>query len=102
MSKSVDSLLSVIALVLLAMLSTVPVSAQKAPLPLGTIDPHAIHKLHSCPVGYYVGMSCFSGQVENCPNTATIGFTYGVESFGGSNAGTVVFLVGGGGQTAFQ
>jgi hypothetical protein len=103
MFKSVNSLLFAIALVLTAaLLSTVPLSAQKAPLPLGTIDPDTVHKLHSCPVGYYVGMSCFSGQVEDCPNTATIGFTYGVESFGSGNAGTVVFLVGGGGQSAFQ
>ncbi|MGA2414344.1 MAG: hypothetical protein ABSF59_07840 [Candidatus Sulfotelmatobacter sp.] len=103
MFRSVNWLLSAMGWVFAAlMLCALPLHAQKSPLPLGTINPGTIRRLQSCPVGYYGGMSCFRGRVENCPNTATIGFIYGVEDPGGSIAGTVVFLVGGGGENAYQ
>ena len=103
MSRHTNSAFPVFALILASIaMSSIPARAQRAPLPLGTINPRAIRKLESCPVGYYPGMSCFSGDVQNCPNTIDIGFTYGVETPDGDLAGTVVFLVGGGGTSAFQ
>lgn len=77
--------------------TTAVAHTKSAPLPLGTIDPHSITKLRSCPSGYLGGMSCYSGEVESCANADDLGFTYGVENPDGEIAGTVVFLDGGGG-----
>jgi hypothetical protein len=33
--------------------------AQRAPLPLGNINPRTIKQLQICPAAYYPGMSCF-------------------------------------------
>jgi hypothetical protein len=78
-------------------LAVVPAHAQRAPLHLGTINRKAITELQSCPAGFYPGMSCFRGKVQECPNTVDLGFTYGVEQTGDEPAGTIVFLEGGGG-----
>jgi len=81
-------------------LSALPVRAQRAPLPLGTVVDTG--KLQSCPSGYYPGMSCFRGQVDNCQNASILGFTYGYKNPEGEVLGTVVFLEGGGGTNAYD
>jgi hypothetical protein len=80
----------------------VPAVAQRAPLSLGTISSRNIVKLKACPAGYYPGMTCFRGQVDNCPNTGSLGFTYGYQDPQGETLGTVVFLEGGGGTSAYD
>jgi len=82
--------------------TTVASQGQRAPLPLGTISSRSIVKLKACPQGYYPDMTCFRGQVENCPNAGSLGFTYGYEDPQGERAGTVVFLEGGGGTVAYD
>lgn len=85
-----------------AIVMTVSVAqAQRAPLPLGNIDPGSITKLQSCSSGYYSGMTCFTGKVQACPNADDLGFTYGFENPDGEIAGTIVFLDGGGGTGPF-
>jgi hypothetical protein len=80
----------------------IPLHAQRAPLPLGTINKAAISRLASCPAGFYPGMSCFRGVVENCPGTVNLGFTYGYENPAQEKLGTVVFLPGGGGTNPYN
>jgi hypothetical protein len=85
-----------IAVLLLAIAaSSTAVHAQRAPLPLGTVQD--VVELASCPTGYVAGMTCFEAQMS-CPGTANIGFTYGVENPAGTLAGTIVFLEGGAGK----
>lgn len=78
------------------------VQAQQVPLPLGNINPRTVKHLQVCPSAYYPGMSCFSGMVQDCENAANIGFNYGVASPRGEVKGTIVFLEGGGGTSAYQ
>ena len=80
-----------------AFFSCLPLFAQKAPLPLGTI--HGITQLRSCPDGYLGGMTCFSGRVERCQNDSDLGFTYGYEDPTDELAGTILFHDGGGGTS---
>jgi hypothetical protein len=47
-------------------------------------------------------MTCFHGQVQNCPNADTLGFTYGYENPGGAPIGTIVFHDGGSGTTPYS
>jgi hypothetical protein len=82
-------------------LATFPAQAQHAPLRLGTIDPHTVTKLHSCPVGFYPGMTCFHGEVDSCQSADNLGFTYGYLDPGQSARGTIVFLEGSGGTSAY-
>jgi len=83
-------------------LSAASASAQHTPLQLGTINPQTIVKLQTCPLGYYPGMTCYTGQVEACPNTVSLGFTYGsLNPAQDPPAGTIVFLEGEGGTVAY-
>lgn len=71
--------------------------AQRAPLPLGTVN--GVNQLPSCPSGFFAGMTCFHAQM-NCPNTFSVGFTYGFEDPGATPIGTIAFLEGGSGKDA--
>ena len=75
---------------------------QRTPLPLGTIDSAKIVRLQTCPVGYLAGMTCFRGEVDNCANTSSLGFTYGYSKPDSGSVGTIVFLEGGGGTSAYD
>jgi hypothetical protein len=86
----------------LILLSSATLRAQRTPLPLGTIDPHSLVKLQTCPVGYYAGMTCFAGEVDNCSNAENLGFTYGVENPDSDIDGTIVFLEGKGGTDPYN
>ena len=81
---------------------SVALHAQRAPLPLGTINPREVTQLRSCPAGYYSGMTCFQGTVTACPNAVDLGFTYGYENPSRRIAGTIVFMEGGGGTSAYS
>ncbi|HXC44057.1 MAG TPA: hypothetical protein VNY51_11125 [Candidatus Dormibacteraeota bacterium] len=76
--------------------------AQQVPLPLGNVNPRTIKHMQACPAAYYPGMSCFSGMVQDCANASDIGFSYGVINPRGEVKGTIVFLEGGGGTSAYQ
>ena len=82
-------------------LSAIPARAQQAPLPLGTINKKGILQLRFCPSGYYPGMTCFQGEVADCPSAVNLGFTYGYKNPAEEVVGTVVFLEGGGGTSAY-
>jgi hypothetical protein len=98
-----NSLCAALGVVFVAMtLTAIPAVGQSAPRRLGTINSRDIVKLKSCPSGYYPGMTCFRGEVANCPNAISLGFTYGVEDPQAEPVGTVVFLEGGGGTTAYD
>ncbi len=73
--------------------------AQREPLPLGSVD--QIVQLKSCPSGYFSGMTCFHGEVNNCADDSSLGFTYGYENPDGTSLGTVAFLEGGGGISGY-
>jgi hypothetical protein len=81
--------------------SSIPAHSQAAPLPLGVIHRRSITPLSSCPAGYYPGMSCFKGEVDDCPSTVNLGFTYGFKNPSTEPVGTIVFLEGGGGTSAY-
>ncbi len=70
---------------------------QKTALATGTINPQTVIQLRSCPAGYIHGMTCYKGQVQACPQTVDLGFTYGVKDPVQRSAGTIIFLEGGGG-----
>lgn len=74
-----------------------PLSAQKAPLRLGSI--RNVTQLRSCPEGYLGGMTCYSGKVERCQSDSDLGFTYGYQDPDGELAGTILFHDGGGGTS---
>jgi hypothetical protein len=78
-----------------------PAQAQRAPLQLGTIDPRMVTKMDPCPDGYYAGMTCFRGELDGCQNADNLGFTYGYENPGEQPSGTIVFLEGSGGTSAY-
>ena len=82
-------------------LAAFPAQAQHAPLPLGTINPRTVTKLNSCPVGFYPGMTCFHGEVDSCHNADNLAFTYGYEDPRQPALGTIVFLEGSGGTSAY-
>jgi hypothetical protein len=90
------------AIALITTIGALPVQAQRAPLPLGNINPRTIKELRPCPAAYYPGMNCFSGMVQDCSNAADIGFSYGFLNPRGEPKGTIVFLEGGGGTDAYQ
>jgi hypothetical protein len=75
--------------------------SQSTALPLGKIDKNMITKLPACPIGYYPGMTCYTGKVYNCANAVDLGFTYGTLNPALPPVGTVVFLEGGGGNDPF-
>jgi len=103
MSGTMQLRLTVLAGLLAAVLGCAfPLHAQRAPLPLGTINKKAVNQLASCPTGYYAGMTCYQGKVENCPNTVSLGFTYGYENPVGGILGTIVMFEGGGGTTPYK
>jgi hypothetical protein len=89
------------ALALIA-LASIPARAQRTPLSLGDIDKRSISRLQTCPPGYYAGMSCFSGEVENCSNAENLGFTYGYKNPDGDIAGTIIFMEGDGGTDPYS
>jgi hypothetical protein len=90
------------AIAFIMIFNALPAQAQRAPLPLGNINPRSIKQLHVCPAAYYSGMSCFSGMVQDCANAADIGFSYGVKNPDREILGTIVFLEGGAGTDAYQ
>ena len=79
---------------LTASLTTIPVRAQRAPLPLGSV--RGAVELPSCPSGFAAGMTCVHADMS-CPHTDTLGFTYGLQDPKGSAKGTIVLFSGGGG-----
>jgi hypothetical protein len=103
MSKIINHLCAVLGAAFVAITVTaVPAVAQRTPLTLGTINKGDVIKLKSCPAGYYPGMTCFRGQVDNCANATSLSFTYGYEDPQGEPVGTVMFLEGGGGTTPYD
>src|SRR5208283_5437331 len=87
---------SVALLVLVIAASTASAHAQRAPLPLGSVQ--QVKRLASCGGGFFTGMTCFQAQMS-CPNTANIEFTYGFEDPSETPTGTIVFLEGGNGTS---
>lgn len=79
-----------------------PTYAQKAPLPLGSINPRKVVAMPTCPAGYLPGMSCFHGTVEKCSGTDSLGFSFGVADPQSYISGTIVFHDGGGGTTPYS
>lgn len=79
-----------------------PALAQRAPLQLGSIHKRSVTQLPACPAGFFPGMTCFDGQVESCPNTSTLGFTYGYVNPIGEILGTIVMFEGGGGTIPYE
>ena len=78
--------------------------AQSNPLPLGTVVPNplgilpfpcssALNGNHFLP-----GMTCWDAAIT-CPNTQSIGITYGYSFPSGSNLGTIVMFSGGAGTS---
>src|SRR5208283_3374372 len=90
---------SVALLVLVIAASTASAHAQRAPLPLGSVQ--QVKRLASCGGGFFTGMTCFQAQMS-CPNTANIEFTYGFEDPSETPTGTIVFLEGGNGTSVSE
>jgi hypothetical protein len=86
---------ALVAAFLMSSIAALRANAQRAPLPLGSVKQVVSS---TCPSGFLAGMNCFSAQIS-CPDTADIGFTYGVEGPDVAEKGTIVFLEGGSGTS---
>jgi hypothetical protein len=72
---------------------------QSNPLPLGEVKQPV--RSVSCPGGFDSGTACFASTVS-CPDTADIGFTYGIVNSGGKDGTVVFFSSGDGTSVAFS
>jgi len=92
----------VVALCVMTLHPPVTVQAQTSSLPLGTF---VLSTEPSFPCSqalngslFLAGMTCLDGTI-NCPNTQSIGITYGWSIPSGSITGTIVMFSGGNGKT---